>query len=149
MTIRELRDLSGKTQHDFADFLEIPFRSIQNWEGGQRNAPEYVVKLIEYKLIKEGIIMTYAELKAKGVKIQESDRYDGGIYLGTNEYYILNGSIYLHEYNSNLSQYTGKENNTEFLTDMKESYSDDYYFAMGINEDGAKQIEGYIKQKDN
>ena len=27
--------------------------------------------------------MTYAELKSKGVKIQESDRYDGDVYLGT------------------------------------------------------------------
>ena len=145
MTIRELRDLSKMTQHEFADYLEIPFRSIQNWEGGQRSAPEYVIKLAEYKLIKEKIIMTYAELKSKGVKIQESDRYDGDIYLGTSEYYILNNSIYVHEYNSNVSTYTGKENNTEFLTDISDNYSDDYYFAMGVNEDGAKQITEYLK----
>ena len=145
MTIRELRDLSGMTQHEFADYLEIPFRSIQNWEGGQRSAPEYVIKLAEYKLIKEKIIMTYAELKSKGVKIQESDRYDGDVYLGTNEYYIINNSIYVHGYNSNLSTYSGKENSTEFLTDISNNYSDDYYFAMGVNEDGAKQITEYLK----
>jgi transcriptional regulator with XRE-family HTH domain len=53
MTIKELRSLSGMTQHEFADYFDIPFRSIQNWEGGQRNAPDYVTKLIEYKLLKE------------------------------------------------------------------------------------------------
>jgi putative transcriptional regulator len=57
MNVRELRTATGMTQKEFADYFHIPFRTLQNWEGGQRKAPEYLVKLIEYKLKMEGIIM--------------------------------------------------------------------------------------------
>ncbi len=56
MTIRELRTLSGMTQQAFADYFGIPKRSIENWEGGQRSCPDYLLTLMEYKLIKEGVI---------------------------------------------------------------------------------------------
>lgn len=55
MNIKELRQQTGMTQQQFADYFEIPFRTIQNWEGGQRKCPEYLEKLIEYKLKKENI----------------------------------------------------------------------------------------------
>lgn len=44
------------TQQAFAEYFEIPKRNIENWESGARKAPEYLVKLIEYKLKKEGKI---------------------------------------------------------------------------------------------
>jgi DNA-binding transcriptional regulator YiaG len=55
-TINELRVAVGMTQHQFAEVLKIPFRTIQNWEGGVRTPPAYVVELIEYKLRKEGML---------------------------------------------------------------------------------------------
>lgn len=104
MTIRELRDLSGMTQHEFADYLEIPFRSIQNWEGGQRNAPEYVVELIEYKLIKEGLVMlSHLEIYGLNMKVvppaiasqvQKSGFVKSMEYVRT----IKNGGFYLEEF---------------------------------------------------
>jgi DNA-binding transcriptional regulator YiaG len=55
MTIKELRAAAGMTQQAFADYFGIPKRSIENWE--RRNEPpEYLVKLIEYKLEHEGLI---------------------------------------------------------------------------------------------
>lgn len=56
MTIKELRTTAKMTQKEFSEYFGIPFRSIQNWEGGQRTPPQYLVSLIEYKLKKEGII---------------------------------------------------------------------------------------------
>lgn len=47
MTIKEMRELLGLTQSQFAEKYEIPKRSIENWEGGQRKCPEYVLKLLE------------------------------------------------------------------------------------------------------
>jgi DNA-binding transcriptional regulator YiaG len=44
------------TQKAFGEYFDIPARSIQNWEGGQRNCPEYLLDLMEYKLKNEGII---------------------------------------------------------------------------------------------
>lgn len=53
MTLKELRQASGMTQKAFAEYFEIPHRTIQNWEGGQRQCPQYLLKLMEYKLEKE------------------------------------------------------------------------------------------------
>lgn len=56
MTIKELRTASGMTQQAFADYLKIPKRSIENWEGAKNKPPEYLIYLIEYKLKHEGLI---------------------------------------------------------------------------------------------
>lgn len=53
MTIKELRKTTGMTQKDFGEYLNIPHRTIQNWESEHRSPPEYVVGLIEYKIKKE------------------------------------------------------------------------------------------------
>lgn len=56
MTIKELRTLSGMTQKAFAEYFGFSKRAVENWEGGQRECPEYLLKLIQYKLQHEGII---------------------------------------------------------------------------------------------
>lgn len=56
MTIKELRTACGMTQQAFADYLNIPKRSVENWEYGKTEPPEYLVELIEYKLKHEGLI---------------------------------------------------------------------------------------------
>lgn len=53
MTIKELRERSGMTRPQFAEYFEIPYRTVQDWELGNRKCPEYLIKLIEYKLKKE------------------------------------------------------------------------------------------------
>lgn len=53
--------MSGMTQQEFANYFEIPKRTVENWEGGQRKCPEYLEKLIEYKLIKEGYTLKLVE----------------------------------------------------------------------------------------
>lgn len=56
MTIKELRAAAHMTQQSFSEYFEIPKRSIENWEGLKSEPPKYLVKLIEYKLRKEGLI---------------------------------------------------------------------------------------------
>ena len=56
MTIKELRTACGMTITAFSEYLEIPYRTLQDWEREVRTPPEYVVKLIEYKLKHEGLI---------------------------------------------------------------------------------------------
>lgn len=53
MTFKEIRSASGMNLKQFSEYFEIPYRTIQNWEGGQRVCPEYILKLIKYKLEKE------------------------------------------------------------------------------------------------
>lgn len=53
MTFKELRKQSGMTRSQFAEYFEIPYRTIQNWELEIRSCPEYLIKLMKYKLEKE------------------------------------------------------------------------------------------------
>ena len=56
MTIKELRTKSGMTQKEFAEYFEIPKRTVEDWDRGARKCPEYLIALMEYKLIKEAKI---------------------------------------------------------------------------------------------
>lgn len=50
MTIKEIRNKTGLTQTGFGEMLNIPLRTIQNWENELRNPPDYVVELIMFKI---------------------------------------------------------------------------------------------------
>ena len=50
MDIREMRNKLGDTQTEFAKRYNIPFRTIQNWETGLRNPPEYIISLLEDRI---------------------------------------------------------------------------------------------------
>lgn len=52
MEIKEIRKLTGLSQTEFGKLYSIPMRTIQNWEGGQRECPEYVRLLLE-RVVKE------------------------------------------------------------------------------------------------
>jgi DNA-binding transcriptional regulator YiaG len=51
MTIKEARIAANLTQRQLSDLLEIPLRTVENWEGGKSNPPAYVKKLVIEKLI--------------------------------------------------------------------------------------------------
>ena len=46
MNIKEIREKTGLNKKEFSEKYCIPYRTIQNWEDGQRNPPEYVVTLL-------------------------------------------------------------------------------------------------------
>lgn len=50
MTIKELRTQTGMSQSQFAKYFNIPPSTLKKWEQGQRQCPEYLLDLIEYKL---------------------------------------------------------------------------------------------------
>ena len=52
--IKDLRAETGLTQKAFSDVYGIPLRTIENWESGVRNPPEYVVELLRYRITTEG-----------------------------------------------------------------------------------------------
>ncbi len=47
MNVKEMRLLLGETQSEFAKRYNIPFRTIQNWETGDRTPPRYILELLE------------------------------------------------------------------------------------------------------
>ena len=54
--IIELRDSTGMTRREFCEYFEIPYRTVQDWELGNRKMPEYLFRLMEYKLQMEKMI---------------------------------------------------------------------------------------------
>ena len=45
-----IREQSGMNRKDFSEWLGIPYRTMQEWELGRRQMPEYVLRLIAYKV---------------------------------------------------------------------------------------------------
>lgn len=56
----ELRNSTGMNRREFAEYFEIPYRTVQEWELGNRKMPEYLFRLMAYKIQMEknnGILM--------------------------------------------------------------------------------------------
>jgi DNA-binding transcriptional regulator YiaG len=56
MNVKELREAAGMTRKQFQEYFGIPYRTIQDWELGNRECPAYLLDLMEYKLRNEGHI---------------------------------------------------------------------------------------------
>lgn len=52
MTIKEARTQAGWTQATLASYLNIPKRTIENWESDARKAPEYVETLVVNEILR-------------------------------------------------------------------------------------------------
>ena len=50
MTIKELRTTTGLSQAKFAKLLDIPTRTIEDWESDRHSPPKYVITLIKFYL---------------------------------------------------------------------------------------------------
>lgn len=51
MTIREARAFANMTQKQVEDEFGVPIRTLQNWESGIRDCPEYVHKWLVQELM--------------------------------------------------------------------------------------------------
>ena len=67
MTVRKLVEKTGMTQKQFAEYFGIPFRTLQNWVLGQEKCRDYWIKLMQYKLQKEGLIDMSEREQAKQI----------------------------------------------------------------------------------
>lgn len=48
-----VRNQTGMNRKDFAAWLGIPYRTMQDWERGVSPVPEYVLRLVAYKVLME------------------------------------------------------------------------------------------------
>ena len=51
--ILDLRKSTGLSQVKFGNFYNIPLRTIQGWEEGQRECPVYVAELLERVVLED------------------------------------------------------------------------------------------------
>lgn len=73
--IKELRESTGMNRKDFCSFFRIPYRTVTEWELGNRHAPEYVLRLLEYYIQHEGLAKTSTDnetsIKGGGAQHEE------------------------------------------------------------------------------
>ncbi len=53
MEFKKIREESGMNVSQFSRYFNIPLRTVQGWEYGERKCPEYLLQLIQYKLENE------------------------------------------------------------------------------------------------
>ncbi len=70
--VKALRKELNYNRREFCDYFCIPYRTVQDWECGKRTMPEYVLRLLEYKIRTDQML---AEQKGKELK----DRGESGI----------------------------------------------------------------------
>lgn len=54
--LRTIREQTGMNRREFSEFFGIPYRTVQDWEAGKRKMPEYLLRLMMYKLKMEKMI---------------------------------------------------------------------------------------------
>lgn len=52
----QIKEASGMNWKEFSAYFQISYRTVQDWERGNRKMPEYLLRLMEYKLKIEKII---------------------------------------------------------------------------------------------
>ena len=45
----KLRNDMNMNRKEFSEYFEIPYRTVQDWELGQREMPDYLLRLMIYK----------------------------------------------------------------------------------------------------
>ena len=53
--IIELRKATGMNRKVFCEYFEIPYRTVTDWELGNRSCPDYVLRLLEYYIQMNGL----------------------------------------------------------------------------------------------
>ncbi len=77
MTIKEARVFAGLTQPEVEEELGIPIRSLQNWEAGIRQPPEYVEKyLIQELCQRKQVARITIEADQVMVEVADGDEWE-------------------------------------------------------------------------
>ena len=67
----ELRNSTGMSRKEFCAYFEIPYRTLQDWELGNRKMPDYLLRLMAYKIEME-------KLAGDSIRSGEKGKNDDG-----------------------------------------------------------------------
>lgn len=59
--LKAMRKEANMTQKQFARYFGIPIRTVEDWERGLRHMPDYLMRLLVYKMETEGLIKKHPE----------------------------------------------------------------------------------------
>ena len=74
--IRELRESVCMGRKEFSEHTGIPVRTLEDWEAGRRNPPEYIPRLISYQLKYEELIRKLPDTSISAGCEDEGDAYE-------------------------------------------------------------------------
>ena len=64
--LKKLREQIAMNRREFADYFMIPLRTIEDWETGRRKMPEYLFRLIKYRIMHEKMQNNELSIPRKG-----------------------------------------------------------------------------------
>ena len=64
--LRKLRESTGMNRKEFCEYFEIPYMTVTDWELGNRRVPQYLLRLMAYKI----------EIEKLADKKRENDKGD-------------------------------------------------------------------------
>lgn len=64
-TLKGIREMLDMNRTEFSRYMDIPLRTLEEWEAGRRQMPEYVLRLISYYVRAQQI------LREKGIELEE------------------------------------------------------------------------------
>ncbi len=65
--LKKTRKMLGMNRTEFSRYMDIPLRTLEEWEAGRRQMPDYVLRLIVYYIKVERF------LKEKGIEMEEAE----------------------------------------------------------------------------
>lgn len=57
----DLRKSTGMNRREFCEYFEIPYRTVTDWELGHRTMPDYLLRLMAYKVKMEKLVQEKEE----------------------------------------------------------------------------------------
>lgn len=48
--VRKLRESTGMNRKEFCEYFGIPYRTMSDWELGNRKLPDYVLRMMAYQV---------------------------------------------------------------------------------------------------
>ena len=54
--LRKLRESTGMNRKEFCEYFEIPYMTVTDWELGNRRVPQYLLRLMAYKIEMEKLV---------------------------------------------------------------------------------------------
>ncbi len=63
-TLKGIREILGMNRTEFSRYMDIPLRTLEEWEAGRRQMPEYVLRLITY------YVKVQQLLKENGIELE-------------------------------------------------------------------------------
>ena len=67
-TLKGISEMLDMHRTEFSRYMDIPLRTLEEWEAGRRQMPEYVLRLIAY------YVKVQKLMKEKGIELEE--RYE-------------------------------------------------------------------------